>query len=398
MKRILFTVIPEKGHINPVIGVAKRLQAKGHEIGFYAPHDISKQLDSAGLNCFIGEFTQSQSSESNRGEIFASNVKDSDWLREWIKGLLIETVEPSMPSIQKAVDLFKPDIVVTDPMLYSAAIVSKLNGIQWVAISNSLNPVLNESIESDLLDTVRWITPFRSDLFEKYDMKLKFCGCDMLSPDLNIAFTTKEFVGEPVRNVELVGPSIPKGSRGDECNFQWDQLSDEFPIIYMSLGSQIYHQPKMFNTIFEAVKDKPVQLVATVNELMNSSELNDIPSNVLLANYTPQLQLLPKVSVMITHGGANSVMEAIHFGVPMLITPICNDQFHQAHYINVNDIGVELDLNNTTSEKCWEVLNQLLTSETIMNNMARVTRSYQQDGALNAANLVDELLAEEQPS
>ena len=208
-------------------------------------------------------------------------------------------------------------------------------------------------------------------------------------------FSTEEFVGKPEFDVELVGSSIPKKNRGDERIFPWEKLSTQEPVIYMSLGSQIYHQPNMFKTVFAAVKNKPVQLIATVNELMNSNELGEIPDNVLLVSYTPQLKLLEKASVMITHGGANSVMEAIYFNVPMLITPICNDQFHQSYFIKKQNIGIELDLQHSSPSECWDILNNLLDSKEIKNNMIRISQSYSNDGALNAATLIENFVKQE---
>lgn len=54
MKRILFCVVPEKGHVNPCIGPAQHLRAAGCDVAFYAPADISDQLDGAGGFAFVG--------------------------------------------------------------------------------------------------------------------------------------------------------------------------------------------------------------------------------------------------------------------------------------------------------------------------------------------------------
>ncbi len=397
MKKILFIVIPENGHINPYIGVAKHLQEKGFNIGFYSMHDISAQLLAADLNCFVGEFIRPPLYGKNHGKQFAENVKDAQWLRSWIKELLIDRSDEGIKNIKKVLNSFNPDLVITDPMIYPAAIAATLKGIKWVAISNSLNPVIHPDIKSELLNTVQWLEPLRKKLFHDYGMDIQCSGCDMLSPHLNIAFATEEFVGGGHAKVNLVGPSIPQGRRGDEQSFAWEMLSTKVPIVYMSFGSQIYYQPEMFRTVFAAVRNQPIQVIAVINELMHSNELGNIPANVILTRYAPQLQLLPKATVMITHGGANSVMEAIYYGIPLLISPICNDQFHQAYFIERNNIGVEVDLNSTTVEQCWNVLHGLLHNATIHNNMARISQSYQQDGALNAANIIADFIVMDDP-
>ena len=391
MKRILFIVIPEKGHINPYIGVAQKLQQMGYKVGFYAAHDISDQLGAAGLDAFLGEYTKGPPPDHNRGAYFAERVRDKQWLQAWIQELLVENVSLLVARVNEIVEQFQPNLIVTDPMAYQAAIVAEQNKCKWIAISNSLNPVLNEEIESDLLATVKALDKPRQVLFRKYGLDISCRGCDMISPHLTIAFTTEEFVGYAVPGVELVGPSIPSGPRGDETTFDWSRLADDVPIIYMSLGSQIYYQPVMFRTVFEAVRNKPIQLIATVNELMNTDMLGDIPRNVVLSYYTPQLQILPKVAAMITHGGANSVMEAIYNNVPLLISPICNDQFHQAHFISKQRVGIELNLQECSSEECWNALQKLIRPGSIRDNMQLVSASYGIDGAANAARLIANL-------
>jgi UDP:flavonoid glycosyltransferase YjiC (YdhE family) len=48
----------------------------------------------------------------------------------------------------------------------------------------------------------------------------------------------------------------------------------------------------------------------------------EIPGNIFVYRTAPQLQILQKAQLMITHGGINSVKECIRFGVPMMIYPL----------------------------------------------------------------------------
>ncbi len=67
MSRILFTTIPEKGHINPMIGPAVWLQRRGHHVRFHAGHDISSQLRAAGLEPVGGMSESAPPPDINRG-------------------------------------------------------------------------------------------------------------------------------------------------------------------------------------------------------------------------------------------------------------------------------------------------------------------------------------------
>lgn len=391
MKRILFFTIPEKGHINPMIGPAVWLQRMGHEVRFHAAHDISAQLHAAGLKPLDDMAAAAPPPDANRGAVFAEKVKDTAWLREWIQRLLVEEAPAQLPAFESAIERFQPDIIVTDPMIYTAAIVAYRAGVPWVALSNSLNPVLHDGITSDLLETVHALSPSRQALFEAHGMAMKFSGCDMISPHLTIAFTTPEFIGYEVPGVEIVGPSLPPEKRGDEAELPFEWLKSDRKKIYMSFGSQIYHQPKLFHKVVEATTEMNVRLLISVNELLGTEHLANLPDHVVTSYYAPQLKVLPAANVFITHGGANSIMEAMHFGVPVLISPVCNDQFHQAHFIRHAGTGLELDLVTATQSEIREALQTLLEDETVAANVQRVAESYAVDGARRAAELIDTL-------
>lgn len=391
MKRILFFTIPEKGHINPIIGPAVWLQRLGHEVRFHAAHDISAQLHGAGLQSLDADAPPAPAPEANRGAFFAEKVRDKAWLRQWIHRLLIEEAPAQVPGYAQAVATYRPDLIVTDPMIYPAAIAAHEAGVPWVALSNSLNPVLDESVKSDLLDTVASLRAARDALFARHGMKLRFSGCDMISPRLTIAFTTREFIGRDVPGVEMVGPSLPPGKRGDEAGFDESLLSPTRKRVFMSFGSQIYHQPELFQKVMRATRPMDVQLILSVNALLGTAELGPLPEHVLALPYAPQLRLLPLMDAFITHGGANSVMEALHFGVPMLISPVCNDQFHQAHFLERAQVGEVLDLSTAGEEEIAIRLSRLLLNPQLKERVKALAASYAADGARRAAELIQAL-------
>jgi zeaxanthin glucosyltransferase len=392
VSRILFCIIPEKGHINPYIGPAQHLQAAGHEVAFYACNDISEQLDRAGLS-FIGSRGPGHAADLRRGAAFAAHVRDPAWLRQWIKTMLLDGVPPEVESLHELFRRWRPTLVAIDPMVYAAAIAAQLEGLPWAALSNSLNPVLPDKLDSELLATVRWLAPERARLFAGYGLNADFRGCDLLSPHLTVAFTSAEFVGRAVPGVELVGPSLPLHRRGDEAALDWERLDPAAPLVYMSLGSQIYYQPTMFRKVIEAVSGSGMQLVLSAAELLGSDQLPPLPAEVHAVRYAPQLTLLQRAAAFITHGGANSVMEALACGVPLLISPLCNDQFHQAHFIEAAGVGRRLDLEQVSPQRIRSVLEELIAAGSLRQRAAAIAASYRRDGAAEAARLLSALAA-----
>jgi UDP:flavonoid glycosyltransferase YjiC (YdhE family) len=393
MSRILFCVVPERGHVNPCIGPALALKAAGHDVAFHAPGDIRPQLQRAGgFECF-GPVESPRPADWRRGAEFARQVDDPAWLREWVRSLLIDGVAALAERIRASIRAWRPDVVVIDPLLYAAAIAAHAEGLPWVSMSNSLNPVLPPSVDSDLLATVRWLSPDRAALFAAHGMAPAFRGCDVLSPWLTIAFTTPALAAEAPADVALVGPSLPEGARGDEPAFAWERLDASLPLVYMSLGSQIYYQPAMFSKVIEALRGLPVQLVASVADLLDTAELPPPGPHMHVVRYAPQLAMLERASLFITHGGANSVMEALSFGVPMILSPLCNDQFHQVHFVEQAGVGRRLDLRAASPGAIAATVTQMLASPELRANVAHVAESYRRPGAAEAGRLVSALAA-----
>lgn len=393
MSRILFCVVPERGHVNPCIGPALALKGAGHAVAFHAPGDIRPQLQAAGGFACFGPSESPRPADWRRGAAFAAQVRDPAWLREWVRSLLIDNVGVEVERIRDSIRAWRPDAVVIDPLLYAAAIAADAEGLPWVAMSNSLNPVLPPSLDSDLLRTVRWLAPQREALFAAYGMAPVFRGCDVISPWLTLAFTTEAFVPAAPADIALVGPSMPASVRGDETDFPWDRLDPALPLVHMSLGSQIYYQPTMFATVIEALRDQPVQLVMSVADLLDTDELPALGDRMLAVRYAPQLAMLEQASVFITHGGANSVMEALTFGVPMIVSPLCNDQFHQAHFVEAAGVGRRLDLCDASPVQVAATIADLLGSAEVKADLARIAQSYRRAGADEAARGISELAA-----
>lgn len=391
MSRILFCVVPERGHVNPCIGPALALKGAGHAVAFHAPGDIRPQLQAAGGFACFGPSESPRPADWRRGAAFAAQVRDPAWLREWVRSLLIDNVGAEVERIRDSIRAWRPDVVVIDPLLYAGAIAARAQGLPWVAMSNSLNPVLPPSLDSELLRTVRWLAPRRDALFADYGMAPAFRGCDAISPWLTLAFTTEAFVPDAPKDVALVGPSMPASARGDETAFPWDRLDPSLPLVYMSLGSQIYYQPTMFATVIEALRGQPVQLVMSVADLLDTDELPTLGERMLAVRYAPQLAMLERASLFITHGGANSVMEALSFGVPMIVSPLCNDQFHQAHFVEAAGVGRRLEVCDATPGEVATTIAGVLASDQVQADTMRIARSYRRSGADEAARRISEL-------
>jgi zeaxanthin glucosyltransferase len=108
------------------------------------------------------------------------------------------------------------------------------------------------------------------------------------------------------------------------ANFPWDRLSDK-PLVYASLGTLQNQLQHVFRAILAGLADLGVQVVLALGKkdaLWNEPTL----ANALVVGYAPQLELIERASLVITHAGLNTALETLTRGKPMVCIPVTNDQ------------------------------------------------------------------------
>ena len=107
--------------------------------------------------------------------------------------------------------------------------------------------------------------------------------------------------------------------------FPWDRLTGE-PLIYASMGTMLNGSEQAFRMIVDAVAGRDRQLVLSIGQHMDASQIGPIPSNTVVVNHAPQLEVLKKATLCVTHAGLNTVLESLAQGVPLVAMPVANDQ------------------------------------------------------------------------
>lgn len=92
---------------------------------------------------------------------------------------------------------------------------------------------------------------------------------------------------------------------------------------------------------------------------VDEAALGAVSQNFLLAPYVPQLEVLQQTSVFVTHGGMNSVMESLYFGVPVVVVPQLIEQEKTAQRCAELGLGIALDPNDLTAETLRAAVEQV---------------------------------------
>ena len=132
------------------------------------------------------------------------------------------------------------------------------------------------------------------------------------------------------------------------------------PFVYVSFGSFLSVRGDVLARVADALRRTGIR-AAIATGATDAAELETIPDGWLVRGFLPQVRLLGAAAAAVTHGGNNSVTEAIGQAVPLLVLPFSTDQFAGAASIERTGLGVALDPNAASAEELAEALIALVS-------------------------------------
>lgn len=146
--------------------------------------------------------------------------------------------------------------------------------------------------------------------------------------------------------------------------------------------------------IAEACHGLDVQLVIALGGGCTPESLPDLPGSPLVVGLAPQLDLLQRSTLTITHAGMNTTLESLSNGVPMVAIPIANDQPGVAARIAWTGTGEVVPLKRLSVSRLRRAIKQVLTEDSYKKNALSLQASIQRaGGARKAADIVEQVIA-----
>ena len=160
----------------------------------------------------------------------------------------------------------------------------------------------------------------------------------------------------------FIGPSIEERPIDNNFNFKKDENKI---LVYISLGTIFNDNFEIFKQFVEAFRNwKDFQVVISIGKHFDVKDLGDLPENILAFNFVPQLQILKIADIFITHGGINSINEAILLNnLPVIVIPQEIDKFDNAKQIEKLEAGINIDNNNLSPEIIRNAVIKFLENE-----------------------------------
>jgi MGT family glycosyltransferase len=159
------------------------------------------------------------------------------------------------------------------------------------------------------------------------------------------------------------------------------------------LGTTRNVQAFVFRLVAEACRDLDLQLVISLGGRFDPEMLPDLPGNPLVTKYAPQLELLKLATIVITHGGPNTVFEALIEGKPMVAIPLAHDQPAVAARLAHLGIAAVLPVMRLSALKIHQAVTRVLDDPSYRDAAMKMqTKLHSLHGLHQAADVIEEAL------
>jgi zeaxanthin glucosyltransferase len=276
-------------------------------------------------------------------------------------------------AVQRLVDDVRPDRVIVDHLAFSARLALLAHGTPYADVvlgHPSALPVAGEvygyppswpasfTPDAAALAELRRLCDEVSESFtEEWNAALDGLGAGHLRSESAFAehgelllFNYPRELHEPERSAvlpphEFLGSSVRDEPVDGEVE-AWLASSDE-PFVYVSFGSFLSVRGDVLARVLAALASLRIRVAVAIGSA-DRAELGELPAEWLVREFLPQVRLLTDAAAAVSHGGNNSVTEAMTHGVPLLVLPFSTDQFAGAAALERVGFGESLDPNTAT--------------------------------------------------
>lgn len=348
--KILFINLPYYGHVIPTIGLVKELIQQGADVTYMMPFDWEDKITESGAT-FYGYKNHKQ---------------------------LAEQMKYACAAAEEIIEQY--DFVIYEQFFFLGKHLAEKYNKPVARVFTA--PVTNKKLMGEFITAKgplsifqhKWIAKaFTKDIAKDIPLKtdnwLDEIVCN--PPELNLVYTLREYQPYaeefPEEQYKFLGPSVYE-REAEEFEF----IKGNRPLIYISLGTVLKGAVSFFQNCIEAFRGENADVIISVGKKFDIRRLKNLPENVFVYPVVPQLEVLKMADVFITHGGMNSVSEALVYGVPMVVIPFVSDQPVNARCVEKLGVGKKLEYSNVKQNVLKEMVFSIIMDSEINVNMKKV--------------------------
>lgn len=418
MANIGIFCLPMPSHLNLFLALGEALARRAHRVVFLGLTDNERKIRAAGFDFLStdpdslapGTFTNLKKSIGKRGTFGAmlaqgrfDEVRYEAILRRGpelavraaLDGIVVDQAEACSGSVAEVTEL--PWVSVASALSMNVESGVPLLFTTWSYSANRLALLRNRAAHF-LLDVATRRTRGIINRYRKtWGLPPLSRINDAFSPFAQISQQNAEF-DFPRRELpqcfHYVGP-IRSQARATVA-FPWEKLNGD-PLIYASLGTVNQHS-RVFHKIAKACAGLDAQLVLSLGGAGNLEDFRRLPGSPLVVQFAPQIELLDRAAVTITHGGLNTTLESLAAGVPLVAIPINFDQFGVSARIRWTGTGEFIKPRKLTAGRLRSAVTRVLRDPCYRESARKMRDSIQAtNGAERCAQIIEQVIATRKP-
>ncbi|MEO8228686.1 MAG: nucleotide disphospho-sugar-binding domain-containing protein [Chloroflexota bacterium] len=419
------------GPTNNCVGIGTVLRERGHRVVFIVEESFAGTLEAKGFEERLMRLGPPPEVPEVPGQFWKDFIRDTapvfrtptiEQLSGFIEPTwraLVEGARYVHPRLLEIFDELDPDVIVEDNVVAFPALPA--SGRRWVRIV-SCNPA--ELLDPDvppvfsgypLDDRSEW-PAFRAeyrrvhaDLWAEFDTFCREHG----APGLPEGPSGPSFIHEsPLLNLYLY-PAEVDYRRAQPLAPTWHRLESSVraaegdwqvppalvdragALVYLSLGSLGSADVDLMRRLVEVFAATPYRFLVSKGP---QADLYDLADNMVGAEFVPQRAILPRVDLVITHGGNNTVTECFHDGRPMILLPLFWDQYDNAQRVHETGFGVRLPTYTFEPAEVTAAIEGLLGDRALHARLAKISERLRANpGTIRAADRIERLAVTGEP-
>ncbi|MFB6441013.1 macrolide family glycosyltransferase [Streptomyces sp. NPDC056411] len=395
-RHIAVFVFADFGHLSPTLGLSRELVRRGHRVTYVVDHRYTEAVERTGARA-VGY-------RSRRGAF--GQVVDPSASRLAAEGyeLLVESMETVHPLAVSALAADPPDLVLYDFESFAAARMTAHTLGCATTVQLSISHAANEAFS------------MRALLFDPEDPSMREGGAALMRftrdnglpadglgrflrewDEHNLAFLPREFQIEGSTFDErfaFVGPTVT----APEGDVAWSPPADGRRVALVSLGTESNRQQHFFRTCVDAFDSAEWHVVMTLGRDGDLDGLGPLPPHVEAHRWLPHPVVLPHADVLVCHGGMSSLMEALHFGTPVIAVPQSFELTLTARRLEELGLGRMLDRALLSADSLAATVRDIVADPERPERMAWMRGCVRgAGGAVRAAGLLEQWAAAAAP-
>lgn len=356
--RVLFCTTGGLGHLLPLRPLAAALRDRGHQVAWVSAPDILGRLQGEGFELFAAGPTF----EASRRQFRTAHAEAAKLAGEQLSAytfprLFGAVLGPAMiEGVHRAARRWGPDFVVHEPAALAVPLVCRQLGLRNVAHGYGLRPP-REYIEDAMnFFGAHWRArgiepPSDGGLYRHLYLDI---APQRLQPSAQ-SVTGRVFRFDAYRPANTPPPLCA------ELQAALQGPTKRGPRVYATFGT-VFNRSPVLIAAARAAAELGARVIVTIGADGDMRRFGGLGRRVHVRRFVHQGAVLPHCDVVLSHGGAGSLLGAAAHGVPQLVLPQAADHFRNARAITSVNAGRAVEPQLQTMQALTAALASVLDS------------------------------------